>query len=144
MQYVAPIVALLLGIYWVFGAFNYGLWVRNGPGGGFLPLIGGLLTIVFSISLILQRRKAKDEEQGDKFSWKAFLPAVGLLLMVCLSQVVGMLVSMAIYIFTWLRFMEKEKLTRSLAISLGTVVVVYLVFVAWLRVPFPKGRLGLI
>jgi hypothetical protein len=144
VQYVAPIVALLLGIYWVIGAFDYGIWVRNGPGGGFLPLIGGLLTIVFSISLMLQKRKAKDKDQGDKFSWKAFLPAGALLVMVLLSQVVGMLISMAIYMFAWLRLMERETVTKSLAISLGTVAVIYAVFFAWLRVPFPKGILGLI
>ena len=144
MQYVAPIVALLLGIYWVIGAFDYGIWVRNGPGGGFLPLIGGLLTIVFSISLMLQKRKAKDKDQGEKFSWKALLPAAALLVMVLLSQVVGMLISMAIYMFAWLRLMERETVTKSLAISLGTVAVIYAVFFAWLRVPFPKGILGLI
>jgi len=143
VQYVAPIVALLLGVYWVIGAFDYGLWVRNGPGGGFLPLIGGLLTIVFSISLILQKRK-KAKDEGEKFSWKALLPAGALLAMILLSQVVGMLISMAIYIFAWLKFMEKETLTKSLAISVGTVAIIYAVFFAWLRVPFPKGVLGLI
>ena len=55
-----------------------------------------------------------------------------------------MLVSMAIFIFAWLRIMEKEGLAKSLAISLGTALVIYCVFFAWLRVPFPRGILGLI
>lgn len=142
MQYVAPVLVLLLGIYWVMAGFGYGLWVRNGPGGGFLPVIGGLLTIVFGISVLLQNKKGNKD--AGKFSWRAFLPAVALLATLLLSQLVGMLVSMAIFIFLWLRLEEKEKVSRSLAISLGTVVVVYLVFVAWLRVPFPKGILGLL
>ncbi|NLJ69783.1 MAG: tripartite tricarboxylate transporter TctB family protein [Firmicutes bacterium] len=142
MRYVAPVIALLMGVYWIIGGFSYGLWVRNGPGGGFLPVIGGVLTIVFSISLMLQTRKGKNE--GAEFNWKAFLPAGALLVMILLSQVVGMLVSMAIFIFAWLRIMEKEGLAKSLAISLGTALVIYCVFFAWLRVPFPRGILGLI
>ncbi|MGI6037096.1 MAG: tripartite tricarboxylate transporter TctB family protein [Limnochordia bacterium] len=133
--------ALFVGLYWVIAGVNYGLWVRNGPGPGFLPVLGGLLTMVFCMAILWQNR---EKESPIKFNPKAFLPVGALLAMVLLSHVLGLLISMTLFIFLWLRIAERQSPAKSLTISLGTVLVVYAVFVAWLRVPFPKGFLGLL
>ena len=130
-----------MGLYWVIEGFVYGLWVRNGPGGSFLPVIGGLMAIIFSLAILWKDRK---EKAPSGFTWTAFLPVAALLGMVLFSYLVGLIISMTVYIFLWLILVEKWNPLNSLAISLGTSGVIYCIFVLWLNVPFPKGILGLI
>lgn len=141
MTKVVPVLAIITGFYWVIQGFVYGLWVRNGPGGGFLPAVGGLMAIVFSLVVLWKGRK---EKTPSEFTWTAFLPAAALLGMVFLSYLVGLIISLAVFIFLWLILAEKWKPLNSLAISLGTLTTIYCIFVLWLNVPFPKGILGLI
>lgn len=141
MKKVVPILVIMTGLYWVIKGYAYGFWVRNGPGGGFLPIVAGLMAIVFSLAVLWKDRK---EKTPSDFTWLAFLPAAALLGMVFFSYLVGILISMAVYIFLWLKLIEKRKLSSSLAISFGTVGVIYGLFVVWLKVPLPKGLLGLL
>jgi hypothetical protein len=130
------ILSIIMGLYWIKGGVSYGFWVRRGPGGGFLPVIAGIMAILFCIAALWADRKDKSP---SGFSWKAFLPAGALLGMVILSYVLGMIISMAIYIFVWLKFVEKHTLKNSLSIGVGTAAVLYVIFVFWLRVPLPLG-----
>lgn len=141
MKKVVPVLAIIIGLYWVIQGFVYGLWVQNGPGGGFLPVIGGLMAILFSLAVLWKDRK---EKAPSGFTWMAFLPAAALLGMVFFSYLVGLIISIAVFIFLWLIFAEKWNPLNSLVISLGTLVAIYCIFVVWLNVPFPKGLLGLI
>lgn len=138
---VVPVLAIIIGLYWVIQGCVYGLWVRNGPGGGFLPVIGGLMAIACSLVILWNSRKDK---APSGFTWTAFLPAAALLGMVFFSYLVGLIISIAVYIFLWLILVEKWNPLYSLAISLGTLIAIYCIFVLWLSVPFPKGILGLI
>ena len=142
IQKFIPVLSLILAIYMVFSGFvKYGFWVNKGPGGGFMPILGGIIVIIFSILILLESKK--DDSDID-FTWKALVPAGALLALVLCSYVVGMVISMALYIFIWLRFVEKHKVTSSLYISLSCTVVVYFIFVIWLSVPMPKGLLGIL
>ena len=97
------------------------------------------MVVVFSLVMLWKNRK--DKASGD-FTWEALIPVAALLGLVFCSYLVGMLLSMTGYIFLWLKFIEKHKTTSSLTISLGCVLVIYGIFVAWLHVPMPKGLLG--
>ncbi len=136
MKKFVYILSIIMGLYWIKSGITYGFWVRRGPGGGFLPIIAGIMAILFCISALLAERKDKSP---SGFSWKAFLPAGALLGMVMLSYVLGMVVSMAIYIFIWLKFIEKHTTKSAVSIGIGTAIVIYGIFVFWLRVPLPLG-----
>lgn len=139
---IIPVISLLGGIYWVYMGFdNYGFWVRKGPGGGFMPVVGGTVVIIFSILVLNILRKEKSDFD---FTWKAFIPAGALLGMVLCSYLLGMIISMALYIFVWLKFVEKHKLLSSLLISLCVTASIYAIFIGWLSVPMPKGLLGIL
>jgi hypothetical protein len=135
------IFSIIMGLYWIVNGFIYGFWVRRGPGGGFLPVVAGFMAIIFCISALWGDRKDKSP---SNFSWKAFLPAAALLGLVLLSYVVGMIISMAIYIFVWLKYVEKHKTKSAVSIGIGTAAVIYGIFVFWLRVPMPTGLIGAI
>ncbi|MCM0650927.1 tripartite tricarboxylate transporter TctB family protein [Clostridium swellfunianum] len=136
MKKFVYIVSIIMGLYWIIGGVSYGFWVRKGPGGGFLPIIAGIMAILFCLSALWSERKDKSP---SGFNWLAFIPAAALLAMVMLSYVLGMVVSMAIYIFVWLKFIEKHTLKSAISIGVGTAAVIYLIFVFWLRVPLPLG-----
>jgi hypothetical protein len=130
------ILSIIVGLYWIKGGFSYGFWVRRGPGGGFLPVIAGIMAVLFCVTALWADRKDKSP---SRFNWRAFIPAAALLGMVLLSYVLGMILSMAIYIFVWLKFIEKHTAKSAVSIGIGTSAVIYLIFVFWLRVPLPLG-----
>ncbi|MFT5873525.1 MAG: hypothetical protein ACI8WT_002472 [Clostridium sp.] len=125
-----------MGIYWIINGFIYGVWVRKGPGGGFFPVIAGLMAILFCVLSLVSERKDKSQ---SNFTWKAFLPAVALIGLIMLSYVVGMILSMAIYVCVWLKYIEHHTTKSSLSIGIGCAAAIYVMFVLWLRVPMPIG-----
>jgi uncharacterized membrane protein len=136
-----PVLAVLLGIYWIIAGLEYGFWVRKGPGGGFLPIIGGIMAIIFAVAVLIQGRKDKSP---SGFTWKAFMPVVGLIILMLCSYLLGLIISIAIYVFVWLRFIEKYKLKQSIITGVSCSALIYLIFIFWLRVPLPSGILGLL
>lgn len=139
MRKIFPVFAIVLGLFWVVMAFDYGLWVRRGPGGGFFPLIGGAITAVFSLFyLVMEIRNPQPGSVDRKFIYP-ILAVLGVLL--C-SYLIGLLPSMLLYIFLWLWRYEKFSARYSCCVSGGTILVMYAVFVYWLTVPLPRGMLG--
>lgn len=132
---------ILLGVYWVISALSYGLWVRNGPGGGFLPLLAGILAIIFA-ALIL-RENIKNNLPAN-FNPKAMIPVAALLAIVVASKIIGLILAIAVYLFVWLKYYEKQSLRQSTLIAVICPLILYLVFVMWLKAPLPKGILGLL
>ena len=142
MKKVVPVLSLLMAIYWVaYGLFKYGFWIRKGPGGGFLPVISGILVIVFSLIILISGRKDKSP---SSFTWTAFIAPAALLALVLCSYLVGLIISMAIFIFAWLKFIENYRIVKSLTISICCVASIYAIFIVWLNVPMPKGILGIL
>lgn len=141
MKKVFPIFAVLIGIYWIIRGISYGFWVRNGPGGGFFPVISGVLAVILGIFILIKQKK---DEGKSEFTIKAFLPIGGILAIALSSYVFGLIISVALYVFSWLRFIEKYKTSKSVIVGVCCSVIIYLIFVTWLCVPFPKGIIGLI
>lgn len=139
MRKIFPILAIAVGIFWIVLSFRYGLWVRRGPGGGFFPLIGGAITVVFGLFyLIGEIRNPKPASIDPKF----LHPILAVLAVLLCSYAVGLVPSMFLFILLWLLLYEKYSFKLSLSLSAGTMAVLYSVFVYWLMVPLPKGWLG--
>ena len=131
----------LLGAYWVVESLKLQLWVRRGPGGGFLPLIAGILCVFFSLFVLIKEWKKEDNSKFDK---AALLPIGALLGAILLTYLIGMFLSMIVFMFAWLFWVEKMGLKKSLLVSIIWPGVLYSVFVLWLQSPLPKGMLGLL
>ncbi|MEW9094262.1 MAG: tripartite tricarboxylate transporter TctB family protein [Clostridiaceae bacterium] len=141
MKKIIPILSIITGCYWVIYGFKYGFWIRKGPGGGFLPVISGILAVIFAILVLTSQKNDKDK---IKFNWKAFLPVIGVMSMLLISYLLGLILAIAIYVFLWLKYIEKYKTSKSLIIGSCCSIVVYGIFVLWLSVPLPTGILGLL
>ncbi|WHH60353.1 tripartite tricarboxylate transporter TctB family protein [Petroclostridium sp. X23] len=137
MKKFFPALSVIIGIYCVYsGLFVYELWVRRGPGGGFMPVLGGGLAIIFGIMAFIANSKDKSP---SGFSWKAFIPVAALIGLILGSYVFGLIISIAIYIFLWLKFMEKYNVAKSVVTGVTCAAILYGIFVAWLKVPLPSG-----
>lgn len=134
---------ILLGAYWCVTAVSIGLWVRKGPGGGFMPMLAGALSILFSLIILFQDWK-KDASEDEKFKLAALIPIGALLGTILASYVLGVAISIVIFIFLWLRFFEKMPIVNSIMVAIIWPAVLYGVFVVWLQTPLPKGLLGLL
>ncbi|KUL95841.1 hypothetical protein DK26_12500 [Bosea sp. WAO] len=67
-----------------------------------------------------------------------FVPAV---LFVFATNYIGIYVSAAIYVGTFMVFFGKFPVWKALAVSLGLAIVNFMMFEVWFLVPLPKGPL---
>ncbi|CAN7505906.1 tripartite tricarboxylate transporter TctB family protein [Bosea sp. LjRoot237] len=75
---------------------------------------------------------------GIKRMAAIFVPAV---LFVLATNYIGIYVSAAIYIGTFMVFFGKFPVWKALAVSLGIAIVNFMMFEVWFLVPLPKGPL---
>jgi putative tricarboxylic transport membrane protein len=132
-----------VGIFWIVTALRLPLWDGFAPSSGFLPLVYGAALIGLSLGALLL------ESHGSDPSAEAAGP-IGRPVMVIAALAVGtagvepagfaaaMFVTM-LFLFT---IAEKLPVVPSLLASVGTTLVLTLVFRTWLGVPLPSGPWG--
>lgn len=138
MTKVVPIFSVIVGIYWIIKGKSYGIWVKNGPGGGLLPILAGVILLICGAIATYREFQTKP---SFKFNVKAFLPIACVLLISIFSYVIGLMLAIGLFIFLWLRFYEKFNSKYSFLVCLCTILTIYLVFDYWLKVPVPLGIL---
>ncbi|MEQ6388040.1 tripartite tricarboxylate transporter TctB family protein [Bacillaceae bacterium S4-13-58] len=129
-------------------ALNLTLFDSNGMiGPGFLPvciaiLILSLLGIDLFSSIRNQQKKETEDQKGSpkKFSYQLiYLIAISLTLV--LSNILGMLISLGLFIFFILFNFEKRPLLESGVFAIISILIIYVVFDVLLGISFPKGFL---
>jgi hypothetical protein len=142
MDRVISGICILIGGYWAYKGFStYGIWVDKGPGGGFLPVVIGLLVIILSLAQII--RSLKLPYQKIHISGRILIPIITCVASVILTEFLGLVVTMTLMTIFWLKVIEKYSLLRSIITGLATGAFLYGVFTVWLQVIFPKGFLGI-
>ena len=142
MKHIAPIGITLAGIYWAYKSiFDYDLWINKGPGPGLVPLIGAILVIVCGIIILI---KGFSNQESVKFDMHVLYPFLGVAGILLATQLIGLILSLLIFMFLWLKLMEKYPLKKCILPSILCPAMLYGVFVLWLGVPLPQGLLGLV
>ncbi len=136
---IIAVFLLLVGGVWAFlGLTEYGLWIEDGPGGGFIPVVVGILLMLTAVVVIL-----KNEEIKDSIEIKAFFPVAGVVITILMIKFLGMIIATGLFVFGWLRFMEQRTYVKAGIIGLGVSIFVLGVFSLWLQVPMPTGLFGI-
>ena len=140
MNKAAPLICIPFGLYWiVMGSTKYHLWISDGPGGGLFPVVAGILLVGCGGVLLRRAIKAKVKVPVDRRAFQfiaaAFLTALSMYL-------VGMIPAVGIFVLCWLKFFEKQAITKSVVISIGTALFLFVIFGVLLKVPLPMGLLG--
>lgn len=105
-------------------------------GPGFLPLIMLGATIVCCVILLLLDLKDKTDATVKKESipkMLLYIMATGLLIF-CMEHV-GIVLSVVVYMFAIIFFVEKHPPLTALKVSLITSGLIYAIFHVWLKVP---------
>lgn len=149
VELVVAALLLAFGVVIAYGSYQLGSgWTSDGPGAGYFPFYVGLLICVAGIGVLAQTLMAKnkneeafvDREQLQRVL-SVFIPAV---IYVGAVQVLGLYVASALYIALFMVILGKYTWLKSIIISLSVIVLFFLMFEVWFKVPLFKGSINLL
>jgi hypothetical protein len=149
IEMVVAAILLVFGIVVAYGSYQLGSgWTSDGPGAGYFPFYVGLLICVAGIGVFIQTVMAKDKGEAafvDREQLQrvlsVFVPAV---FYVGAVQIFGLYVASAVYIALFMVILGKYKWLKSIIISLAVIVLFFLMFEVWFKVPLYKGSIDLL
>ena len=146
-DYIGGIIYLAVGFYVCLGAYKLGFGTFQEPGPGFIFIISGSLLAILSSADLLRTFLGKVKNNRTiwaGFKWpKVIVVLAGLFAYVYFFELLGFPFSTFLLMLFLLTAVEPTKWWITIASSLLIVSVAYLIFDLWLRIPFPKGFLGL-
>jgi putative tricarboxylic transport membrane protein len=120
-------------------------WAEDGPQAGYFPFYIGALVCLssmanFALALANRKHAARDFVELDKLKLvlAVLVPAA---VYVATIGWIGIYVSSAVFIAFFMRWLGKYVWWKVAAVSIGTMVVFFLIFESWFKVPLPKGPL---
>src|SRR5262245_61404344 len=142
---------LVIGALVVYDSVRLGRgWADDGPRPGYFPFYVGLIICVSALvnaarALMVPKEKNKGfVEVGQlKMVLTVLVPTAiyAFLIGGIGSFKLGIYVASALFIAFFMRWLGKYAWWKVAAVSVGTVVVFYLIFEKWFLVPLPKGPL---
>ena len=142
---------LVLGLFLGVQAMRLKVWDNRGPEEGLWPLViaiiitgTSLFVIMKSLAPMRERSEEKhpgDDEQKSNSSSKIFLYSLLLLFYGVLMGPIGFVITTSFFLILTLKYIEKQSWKKTLFIGLTTIVISYLLFDHFMKVPLPKGLL---
>jgi hypothetical protein len=126
----------------VIGSLRAGIgWGFEGPRAGFFPFYLGLFIIVSSVINLVQTLRSQD---GKLFAqWAQLRQVVSVIVpmvaYVAVLPFIGIYVSSAILIATFMKWFGRYGWALTLMVALGVSLTAYVVFERWFLLPLPKG-----
>ena len=138
---IVPVVTCAIGILFasiVFG--QYGFWDTGAmkPTKGFFPGIISIGLIALSVLAFINGLKSPTAE-FRLINW--YVP-LAVLLIIAATYVIGMIPSLLIFVFLWLKVYEKQSWTTTIIALLIVSFIVIGCFRIWLDIQFPIGFIG--
>jgi len=138
MKFVIAGGSMLVSLFWIQqGWFRYGFWVKGTPGGGFLPVIFGLIVLISSLMVMLKGRNIPSRTVAIPRS--SFVPVVFAVIGIALIQFFGICVAVFVFTCAWMKCLSRYSWPRSVLVSAVFTGFIYGIFRLWLQVPFPPG-----
>ena len=135
-QAIPLAMAAMAGVFLWLGLAEYGFWNDSkGPMSGFFPVVIAAALLLVSVATFFQSC-AEKRPNLPVMNW---LPAMGVVLIIGASLLLGMVPSLALYVVLWLRLFEKYDWKTTLITTTVIMAIVIGCFVIWLGVPFPQG-----
>ena len=137
--------ALLLALSVAFSAGalkQYQWWGPGGPGPAFVPFWLGLVMALLALMMLV--RSLREKNRGAAWfprgaGLRDILVVLGAtVLFVALLRTIGMVLGTALYLAFLIWYLGRHRWWVTLAVALAAAGFNWLVFVHWLRVPFPE------
>jgi len=137
-QALVPIVTAVFAAVFIFlGIKQYGFW-NNQPMPGFFPVIIAVILLASSIASIIQIANSKDQS-STRYNKNELMVILGGAGIIIGTYVVGLIASCLIYLFIWLKFVERASWKTVVIVEIILAAIILGVFVSWLQVRFPMG-----
>jgi hypothetical protein len=137
---------LALGLLVVISSFKLGAgWTSDGPGAGYFPFYVGLILCISSAVTLYQALLGKkrnmeifvDSEQLKRVL-TVLIPAA---VYVGAVTFLGLYIASAIYVAGFMIWLGKFSPVKSVTVAVVMVVLLFLMFEVWFKVPLYKGTL---
>jgi putative tricarboxylic transport membrane protein len=133
----------LFGVVWIVQSRHLTYWGEFAPGSGFLPIwLGIVLVALVAAYLVASFRDPVLSAAAPSRPRHVGAIALGLIVCIGLLEWLGFVVSVALYLAFLVGWLERRPLRDVAIVSLGASVGLWLIFKAWLKVPFPEGPWG--
>ena len=131
----AIIAAIFIGV----GLKDFGFW-DNQPTAAFFPIIIAVVLLATSILCLVQVLRGKEPAPVyNKDELKVILGGGGIIIG---CYVIGLILSCLLYLFLWLKVIEKASWKAIIIIEVFMAALILGVFVFWMQVQFPMGLLA--
>lgn len=149
---VVALLFFMLGALVMYDSSRLGSkWGADGPEAGYFPFYIGLILCVGAVVNAIRAAMGKDIKETSFVS----VPALKMVLSVLLPTIVyvlfisgvgpipglGIYVPSIIFIAVFMLWLGKYKWLKTLIISVSVVLVFFVLFEIWFKVPLPKGPL---
>jgi len=144
-------VIFLFGLITTALSLNMPIGTFRVAGTGMFPLILGILLMILSGAFVSKiffqgkdkavTQEASIESSASRRSLILFLGTM--VLVTLLFNKLGYSLSAFLLMLALLRVLGMKRWTLTLPLSLMTAVVCYFLFVQWLKIPLPKGWIGI-
>jgi hypothetical protein len=124
-------------------------WASDGPQAGYFPFYIGVIILIAS-AINLWSALTSGARGREPFVLWGQLKMILIVMVPSFVYValianpwmgLGIYVASAIFIAFFMRYLGKYGWAKTVAVSVGTMVVFFLMFEIWFRVPLPKGPL---
>ncbi len=144
VEAVVALLVLVMGLVVIQGSWKLGSgWTSDGPGSGYFPFYIGVILCIAGAGILYQalRRKSRNMEifvdsVQLRQVFSVLLPALVYVLAV---QLVGLYVASAVYIALFMIVMGKYSPIKSVITSVMLMLLFFLMFEVWFKVPLFKG-----
>jgi hypothetical protein len=146
VEAVVAFLVLVMGLVVVQGSWKLGSgWTTDGPGAGYFPFYIGLILCISGAGTMVQALIDKkkhtavfvDSEQLRRVL-SVLVPALVYILAV---QFVGLYIASAVYIALFMIVLGKYSRIKSVIVGVVAMVLFFLMFEVWFKVPLFKGTL---
>ena len=139
---ISSLVLVLLSVFILAESRRYSLGTIDYPGPGFFPVLLGIAIGLMSLALFI-RSLARTRPLTSWPDRQGFIAVgaifMGILLFTLLLEVSGYLLNTFLLFVMLLRPVGKQSWPLTMLISFAAVLISYLLFDVWLKVPLPRG-----
>lgn len=147
VELAVALALLALGALVAFKSWQLGAgWRDDGPGAGYFPFYIALLICGSSAVVAVRALSGPGDEVFVTFRqlrlvMTVLLPSLGFVLAV---QLVGLYIGSVLFIAGFMIFVGHYHWAKSLGVALAVMVLAFLMFEVWFKVPLYKGAVNLL
>lgn len=147
VDFLVAVLIFFVGLAVMIESYDLGIgWIKDSPGSGYFPFRIGAIISLASIGIAVQALLNNASEARTLFvEWSrfklvlaVFIPTAAYILGIVF---LGIYVSSAVFIAGFMRLAGKFKWLMTIAVSGGTVAILFWLFEFEFLVPLPKGPL---